>query len=138
MTIICTALSPDAAASQWPVLRPLIDVGFAAGGDFMPEDFPEMVRDGKVLIWVALDDETAQVLTAVTTELIRMRVGLVCWIGQCGGERMHEWIHFIEKIEEYARAEGCVKSIIKGRWGWEKTLKDEGYKVRTVTLEKVL
>lgn len=136
MAIICTALSPDTAAAQWPVLRPLIDVGFAAGGDFMPEDFAERIADGTVLIWVAMDDGTGEVLTAVTTELIPMRVGLVCWIGQCAGTRMREWVHFIEKIEEYARAEGCVKSIVKGRWGWEKVL--EGFKIRTVTLEKVL
>lgn len=136
MTVICTALAPDVALSQWPALRGMIDIGFAAGGDFMPEDFPDRVGDGKVLIWVAIDDVTAEVLTAVTTELIRMRAGLVCWIGQCGGQRMRDWIQFHLKIEEYARAEGCVKTIVKGRFGWEKVL--EGYKVRTVTLEKVL
>lgn len=136
MTVILTALSPDAAAAQWAVLRPLIDIGFAAGGDFMPEDFPIRVGDGRVLIWVAIDDASGEVLVAVTTELIPMRIGLVCWIGQCGGERLREWAHFIKKIEEYARAEGCVKTIIKGRFGWERIFGD--YRVRTVTLEKVL
>lgn len=137
MTVICTALAPEMASSQWPALRGMIDVGYAAGGDFMPEDLPDQIAAGKVLIWIAVDDETAQVLTVVTTELVPMRVGLVCWIGQCGGERMREWVRFIVKIEEYARAEGCVKTIIKGRFGWEKILGD-GYKTRTVTLEKVL
>lgn len=136
MTIICTALEPSAAASQWPVLRPLIDVGYAAGGDFMPEDLPNQIADGKILVWVAVDDETANVHAAMTTELIRMRCGLVCWMGQCGGDRMRDWSHFHVKIEEYARDEGCVKTILKGRFGWEGILKD--YKIRTVTLEKVL
>jgi len=136
MAIVVTALAPGAAASQWSVLRDMVDVGYAAGGDFMPEDLPDQIAAGKVMIWVALDDKTAQVLTVVTTELIPMRLGLVCWIGQCGGERMREWVRFIVKIEEYARAEGCVKVIVKGRFGWERIL--EGYKIRTVTLEKVL
>lgn len=136
MAVIVTALSPDMAASQWPALRGMIDVGYAAGGDFMPEDLPDQIAAGKVLVWVAIDDETAKVLTVVTTELIPMRIGLVCWIGQCGGERMREWVRFIVKIEEYARAEGCAKTIIRGRFGWERVL--EGYKVRTVMLEKAL
>lgn len=136
MTAICTALAPEVAASQWARLGPMVDEGFAAGGDFMPEDFEKRVAAGTVLIWVAMDDTTGEVLTAVTTELIPMRLGLVCWIGQCAGTRMREWVHFIAKIEEYARAEGCVKSVVKGRFGWEGVL--DGYKVRTVTLEKVL
>lgn len=136
MTVVVTALSPEMAASQWPALRGMIDVGYAAGGDFMPEDLPDHVAAGKVLIWVALDDETGTVHAAMTTELIPMRVGLVCWMGQCGGDRMRDWSHFHTQIEEYARAEGCAKVVLRGRLGWEKVL--EGFKIRTVTLEKVL
>lgn len=136
MSIVVTALSPDDAASQWPILRGMIDVGYAAGGDFMPEDLPDQIAAGKVLIWIAVDAETAVVHAAMTTELIPMRCGPVCWMGQCGGERMRDWSHFHVKIEEYARDEGCVKTVLKGRFGWERIL--EGYKVRTVTLEKVL
>lgn len=102
----------------------------------MPEDLPDQIAAGKVLIWVAVDDETGVVHAAMTTELIPMRAGLVCWMGQCGGERMRDWSHFHTQIEEYARAEGCVKTLLKGRGGWERVL--EGYKILTVTLEKVL
>lgn len=136
MTVIVTALSPDVAISQWPALRAMVDLGFAVGGEIMPEDFLDRVRDGKVLLWVAIDDETATVLTVVTTALVRMRSGLVCWIGQCSGTRMREWVGFISKIEEYARAEGCVKTVLQGRDGWRGILKD--YQLRTVTLEKAL
>lgn len=136
MSIIVTALAPDVAASQWPALRGLIDIGYAAGGDFIPEDLPDQVAASKVLIWVAIDDETGVVHAAMTTELIPMRAGLVCWMGQCGGDRMRDWSRFHTLIEEYARAEGCVKTVLKGRFGWERVL--EGYTVRTVTLEKVL
>lgn len=136
MTLICTALAPDVAAAQWPRLRPLIDEGFAAGGDFMPEDLSQQISEGKVLLWVALDDENGAVHAAMTTELIPMRCGLVCWMGQCAGSGMQNWSHFHTQIEEYAKAEGCVKVVLKGRFGWERVL--EGYKVRTVTLEKAL
>lgn len=135
-TLALACLAPETAAAQWDTLRPLIDEGFAVGGDLMPDDMLELIGDGKVLVWVAVDDETAKVHAAMTTELVPMRIGLVCWMGQCAGDRMREWRDFHTKIEDYARGEGCVKTILKGRFGWERAL--EGYRVRTVTLEKVL
>jgi hypothetical protein len=124
------------AASQMGRLMPLIEAGFAAGDNIVPDDFGDRVRDGRTLIWVAIDDEDGELLSAVTTELVPMLPGLVCWIGQCGGKRMDQWVHFHLKIEEYARAEGCVKTRVVGRPGWSRAL--EGYEVRNVTLEKVL
>lgn len=114
----------------------MIDIGFAVGGEFMPDDLPARIADGRVLLWVAVDEDTGEVYAAMTTELVPMRLGLVCWMGQCGGRGMREWAQFHVKIEEYARAEGCVKVVLKGRFGWERVL--DGYRVRTVTLEKVL
>lgn len=130
------ALEPGTAASQWSALRGMIDIGYAAGGEMMPEDLPQRIAEGRVLLWVAVEDDTGIVLAAMTTELVRMRSGLVCWMGQCGGERMRDWADFHVKVEDYARAEGCVKVVIKGRFGWERVLK--GFRVRTVTLEKAL
>lgn len=135
--IVVAALQPAIAAAQWDaVLRELIDVGYQVGDEKMPEDMLDRITDGRVLIWVALDDETAKVHAAMTTELVPMRSGLVCWMGQCSGDRMRDWSDFHVQIEEYARNEGCVKTILKGREGWLRALK--GYRVRTVTLEKVL
>jgi hypothetical protein len=136
MSIVVAALDPGTAAAQWPALRGMIDVGYAAGGEFMPDDIEKRIADGRVLLWIAVDEDGGQVFAAMTTELVPMRSGLVCWMGQCGGERMRDWAQFHVKIEEYARAEGCVKVVLKGRFGWERVL--DGYKVRTVTLEKVL
>lgn len=134
--LVITALEPGTAASQWPVLRDLIDVGYSVGGELMPADMPERIVLGKTLIWIAIDDETAKVHAAMTTELVPMRYGLVCWMCQCSGDRMREWSDFHVKIEEYAKAEGCVRVRLVGRPGWERVL--DGYKVVTVTLEKVL
>lgn len=136
MTVMVAALEPGTAASQWSALRGMIDIGYAAGGEMMPEDLPQRIAEGRVLLWVAVEDDTGIVLAAMTTELVRMRSGLVCWMGQCGGERMRDWADFHVKVEDYARAEGCVKVVIKGRFGWERVLK--GFRVRTVTLEKAL
>ena len=134
--IVVTALEPRVALAQWPVLQPLIDEGYAVSGELMPEDIKDRILGEEILIWIAVDDETAKVHAAMTTELVPMRGGLVCWMGQCSGDRMRDWSDFHVMIEAYARAEGCVKTVLVGRFGWERVLK--GYKVRTVTLEKAL
>jgi len=134
MTVAC--VEPQMAGRLWPKVRDLIDVGYAAGGDFMPEDMLEQIRYGKILIWIAIDEDSGHIHAAMTTELVAMRCGLVCWMGQCGGDRLQDWSGFHVKIEEYARDEGCVKIVLRGRRAWERVL--DGFKVRTVQLEKVL
>lgn len=134
--VIVSAIEPDTAFEIWPRVSDMIDIGYAVGGDFMPKDMLEQIRYGKVLLWAAIDQGDGEIVAAMTTELVPMRAGLVCWMCQCGGSRMGEWWQFHKKIEEYAKAEGCVKVILRGRRGWERVL--DGYKLRTVTLEKVL
>jgi hypothetical protein len=136
MTVLVEAVEPTLASSIWERVRGMIDVGYMAGDDLMPTDMLENIRYGKTVLWVAIDDEDGNILAAMTTELVPMRSGLVCWMCQCGGDRMQDWVRFHVKIEEYAKAEGCVKTVLRGRDGWRGVL--EGYRVRTVQLEKVL
>ena len=135
-TIVVTAVEPQMASSIWPKIRDLIDVGYAVGDNFMPKDILEQIRYGQILVWIAIDEESGHIHAAMTTELVTMRCGLVCWMGQCSGDRMQDWSRFHILIEEYAKAEGCVKIIVQGRRGWEKII--EGYRIRTVQLEKLL
>lgn len=134
--LVVTAVEPDFASQIWSKVSGLIDVGYAAGDNFMPEDILQKVRYGTILLWIAIDEETGHIHAAMTTELVLMRCGLVCWMGQCSGDRMPDWRHFHTMIEKYAKDEGCVKTILQGREGWQKVLK--GYSVRTVQLEKTL
>lgn len=136
MTVHVEAVEPTLASSIWERVRGMIDIGYMAGDDLMPGDMLERIRYGRTVLWIAIDDEDGNILAAMTTELVPMRSGLVCWMCQCGGDRMQDWKRFHLKIEEYAKAEGCVKVVLRGRAGWERVL--EGYKVRTVQLEKVL
>lgn len=114
----------------------MIDSGLAVCDELMPGDILDRIANGRMLLWIAIDDDGGNIIAAMTTELVRMRSGLVCWMCQCGGDRMQDWSRFHVKVEEYARAEGCVKVRIKGRPGWEKVL--NGYRRCDVTLEKVL
>lgn len=130
------AVEPHLASTIWPRVHDMIDSGYAASDDTMPEDIVERVRYARIVLWIAIDDTNGNIVAAMTTELVPMRSGLVCWMCQCGGDRMQDWSRFHTKIEEYARAEQCVKVILRGRPGWKKML--EGYRVRSVQLEKAL
>lgn len=136
MIIEVEAVEPGLASSIWPRVRDMIDIGYSAGDDLMPADMLERIRYGQVVLWVAIENPDGNILAAMTTELVPMRSGLVCWMCQCGGDRLQDWSRFHVKVEEYAKAEGCGRVVLRGRPGWQRVL--EGYTVRTVQLEKVL
>jgi hypothetical protein len=136
VTIAVACVPPQQVSRIWDRVRGMIDVGYAAGDDFMPEDMLRRLQSGTVLLWVAIDEDSGEIHAAMTTELVRMRSGLVCWMCQCGGANMPLWARFHTNIEQYARDEGCVKVVLRGRSGWQRVL--EGYRVRTVQMEKTL
>jgi hypothetical protein len=133
--VIVECIAPSLIPSIWDRVRPMIDAAFAASDELLPLDLLDRLVSGRVQLWAAIED-TGEILAAMTTELVPMRSGLVCWMCQCGGSKVHEWSKFIAKVEEYARAEGCVKVVLRGRQGWRGIL--DGYRVRNVQLEKVL
>lgn len=136
MTVHVEAVEPGTARQYWPRVMDMIDAGLAVCDELMPADMVDRIGAGKTLLWIAIDDANGNIIAAMTTELVPMRSGLVCWMCQCGGDRMQDWSRFHVKVEEYARAEGCVRVVLKGRPGWARVL--EGYRIRNVTLEKVL
>lgn len=109
------------------------------------------------------DEDGACVQAAAVTELHRTEWRKVCVIVACGapsgclrGSRlshpsswaavsraadsraadMRRWIGLIEKIEEFARAEGCSATRIMGRKGWARVL--ASYRTKRIVLEKDL
>jgi hypothetical protein len=136
MPVIVEAVEPGTAVQIWPRVRDMIDAGLSVCDELMPEDILERLANGKTLLWVAIEEANGIIIAAMTTELVKQRSGLTCWMCQCGGSRMGDWSRFHVKIEEYARVEGCVSVVLDGREGWKRIL--EGYEVRSVRLEKVL
>ena len=131
--LICIA--PHLARAFYPIVADMLDKGFAVGDEIVPPDLIERLEDKRMVLWAAVVGEDRPVC-ACLTELVKMRSGLYCRITQCGGESLEAWRHLPAGIEEYARAEGCVKTVLGGREGWERVL--VGYRRTWVTLEKVL
>ena len=109
------------------------------------------------------DGEAARVQAAAVTELHRTEWRKVCVIVACGAPSgrlcasgrlrpssraaasraaasrtvdRRRWIGLIEKIEEFARAEGCSATRIMGRKGWARVL--TSYQTKRIVLEKDL
>ena len=92
------------------------------------------IMRGEALLWLMC--RGLALLGAGTTELHRFNGDLFCYVTACGGEDRRAWRHLLERIEEYAKAEGCKTVRMLGRKGWARVLDD--YAPTLVMLEKGL
>jgi len=132
MELICVA--PERVAEFWPFASHLIREAIERTdlSDFA--DIERHVLSGDQLLWIAWNGEAIE--AAATTHLIRAGMRSLCILTACSGKERERWLHLFEKIEQYARNEGCCAMRIYGRRGWERVL--EGYKTEYVILEKQL
>lgn len=125
--LIC--VDPAQVLEFWPYSRGLIKAAIDATDLNSFEDIERQVLAGDQFLWLAW---SGKIEAAATTHLSRG----VCTIVACSGHERERWLAFQEKIEAYAKAEGCERIRIYGRKGWERVLKD--FHVAHVILEKAL
>lgn len=90
--------------------------------------------DGGMQVWLIGDEEARGV---VLTELYLAPSGLkFAAIRAATGEGAAGWMHLIDVLEAWARAEGCVAIDALARKGWARRLPD--YHMSHVFLEKDL
>jgi hypothetical protein len=141
--LVC--VPPDKVALAWPSVRSPIFAAMKRGdlSSFGPVE--DSVLRGDALLWLAIvrDDGSERangqggcVQAAAVTELHQTEWRKVCVVVACGGSNMGRWIGLIEKIEAYARAEGCEATRIIGRKGWARVL--TSYQTKRIVLEKDL
>src|SRR4051812_44773844 len=81
-SVIVECIAPSLIPSIWDRVRPMIDAAFAASDELLPLDLLDRLVSERVQLWAAIED-TGEILAAMTTELVPMRSGLVCWMCQC-------------------------------------------------------
>jgi len=89
---------------------------------------------GQALLWLVWN--APQIQGAAVTQIVATQNSRVCVIVACGGDNMRLWLPLIEKIESYARDEGCDAVRILGRKGWMRVLKS--YSAPAIILERRL
>lgn len=91
------------------------------------------VLNGDALLWVV---HNGVIQAAVVTQLSINEGGKVCTIIACGGNGVLKVMGLMDRIEEYAKREGCRSVLVYGRKGWVRALR--GYEPAAVVLRKEL
>lgn len=99
---------------------------------YTPEWLDGMVRDGRAILWTA---EDAAILAEVRFYPTGAREihGLVA----AGNIETIKGV-LIPQAEEWARAAGCVSSVIESREGWVRSLRSSGYHLYQTAVRKEL
>jgi hypothetical protein len=129
--LVC--VDPKRIDEIWPHAKHLIRSAIERTNLSSFEDIEKDVLDGKQLLWLAWN---GTIEAAATTQLVGDNCRPVCILTACGGQNRERWLPLFEKIEKYAKDEGCSTMRIFGRIGWQRVL--DGYHVEHVILEKEL
>lgn len=132
MKLLCAA--PELIWEAWPMAAPFIERSYGRNDQKVPNGLLDDLRAGRKLLWIAADDDG--VAGAIVTAIYELGSGKVCRMHECGGDRMAEWLPLLAEIEQYAKAEGCVRVLTECRPGFSRVLPD--YKTTAIILEKVL
>jgi hypothetical protein len=143
---------PWQIAKFLPFARQIIADATRRSGDWTQAEIIDGLTEGRMLLWLAIDDRTTArapaeapedghkrprvVLGAAVTQLHMTNAGKLCNIVLCGGKDFRRWVGLKDAIETYARVEGCTKVRMSGRRGWARVFRD--YRQPYVTLEKML
>ena len=134
LSVDLLCVDPKQNAEFWPFVEPLLRPAIENVG---LSDFDEVAADilrGNALIWLAVD--AGKIRASASTVLQKIGQDKVCVLTACGGDGMTEWLPLLEKIEAFAKAEGCRAMRIFGRAGWERAL--DGYRKTAIVIEKEL
>lgn len=129
--LVC--VDPSRVYELWPTIAPLVRKAIAKANISAFADIESDILQGCSLVWLAWSDRIEAV---ATTALYQADNGKVCVVTACSGSDMARWIPLLDKIEQYAKDEGCQRTRIFGRKGWLRVL--NGYRTKFVMMEKEL
>ena len=125
---------PDQVEYIWDEVKGWIKTALERGDLGKFNDVEDDVLSGNALLWLAYQEP--KIVGAAVTKLGDTEKSKVCLIVACGGAGIAHWLSGIEKIEEYAKEQGCDVVRILGRKGWLRLLKD--YSAPKAILERRL
>lgn len=107
--------------ADWARFAPQLDAALAhAGRTHTLADVRAMVEAGQAQAWVG---PRAAVITVIEDDPGERR--LLIWLA--GGELSDATERLLPRIEAWASEQGCRRSMIIGRPGWERVLATRGY-----------
>jgi len=125
----------------WSLVEKDIKSALAYSGQLTDSDFVfDTAKEGKFQLWVLWDKNQKKTIDkyfgVVVTEIIKRKFGKVCHIYIMTGRQRTKWQHLINKVEDFAKQEGCKMMELIARPGWQRVLNAFDYKRTHVVLEK--
>jgi hypothetical protein len=122
--MVLWAVPPYIVEDMLPLVRDVLARGYRRSGNIWNEPvLLEELKARRYALWVAWRKGDARFSAAMVTRLYLLENGSkVCHIVALGGAGMRDWIKHIERIADYARAEGCDTLRLEGREGWSRML----------------
>jgi hypothetical protein len=113
----------------WPQVEHFIRLtdGYRSTAD----DLYPLLLNGDRQLWLCVS--RGQIVGACISRVVeypQSRAVLVTTLGGCGGD----WVQMLEDVEQFARASGCARVEVQGRYGWVRKL--DGYAPVSATLSK--
>lgn len=129
------AIPPEHLADVFPLIKEMMEgVAERSNGVLTVPAMLHAVAHKKWFLWVVWDGSVRGIVAA---ELHIARSGMrVCSIHFCTGRGAKDWTHLLSEIEDWARANDCVRLDMLARKGWAKHLPD--YRLSHIMLEKDL
>ncbi len=130
------AVTPRHLPAVWPRIMEFIQMPLEyESGGLTPELIYKGIEEGKYVLIVAW--EGATIMAAQTAEIITDPQGRVMNLMTTGGRELETWQDdMVEVIDKIAKEQKCISIRTRGRPGWLRQLKRNGYKPLYFIAEK--
>jgi hypothetical protein len=124
------------------VVNPINEALTYSGDHHHSDHYKDLLKEGKLQLWILWDEEKSSIQEKynglVITQIIIRSKKKVCHMPMVTGKNRQRWQHLIEKIENFAKDQGCDCMELIARPGWQKILDKHKYFRTHVVLEKQL
>ena len=108
-----------------------------ADNGYASQDVVKELRNGYMHLWLVWYINNKKKLGFVITEILQRPQFKIFSIFMVIGQDRSKWqIKAQNTFEDYAKKNGCYKSVHLARKGWSKVFKQYGYKETHIVLEK--
>ena len=127
----------------WVLAKPYVDDALVYSNSHHHSDhFKNLMVQGKLQLWLLWDDKKNTIQEkmngVVVSEIINRSIKKVFHLPIVTGKNRQRWQHLIEKLENFAKDQGCDCMELIARPGWQKILNKHNYFKTHVVLEKNL
>ena len=122
----------------WPLAKELVHKACVRAGSFVNEEhIKKYCKEGTMQLWLVVT-ESNDVLCVCVTEIRKYPNYSICDTRIVTGKRYKDWFHYVDRIADWAKGQGCKKMEIFARPGYVPLFKQRGYLATHIQVEKEL